>query len=347
MLQYNQRRLYELKTTTMTNTEIVKEYLAKYPNLPNLTLAKLIYKENSGSFISRDAVYYKIRYYTGKMGEKNRGRLERGGNTEFIKTELGKLNPFVLPESDADTWEPYHLPKSATKILVLSDVHLPYHDVKALQLAIQYGKEHQMNTVLLNGDILDFYMLSKYMKDVRKRNLPGELETLRQFISYIKQEIPNVKIYYKLGNHEERYQIWMFVKAPELLGMPEFEIETLIQSRAAGVEVISDKRIVYAGKLPILHGHEIQGSGTVNPARTLFLKTKQSALKGHSHISSENNGKTLSGEIITTWSTGCLCDQHPEYARINDWNLGFADVRVSDNGDFRVSNKRIYNGQIL
>jgi hypothetical protein len=139
----------------------------------------------------------------------------------------------------------------------------------------------------------------------------------------------------------------MFVKAPELLGMDDFRIENLIQSRAAGVEVISDKRVIYAGKLPIVHGHEIYGSGTVNPARTLFLKTKESAIKGHSHITSENNGKTLSDGIITTWSTGCLCDLHPEYARINEWNQGFAFVKVSENGNYKVANLRVYNGEVL
>lgn len=325
-------------------SDIVKRYLKKFPDTPALTLAKAIYKDHSDAFKNLESVRHKVRYYRGKSGKKDKKSTIKNA---FFETRERPLNPFILPTSDADTWEPYHLPKACTRILVLSDIHLPYHDVSALNAAIVYGKENKADTVLLNGDILDFYMISRFTKDTRKRNFAGELEMLRQFISYIRQELPNAKVYYKLGNHEERYEQWMFVKAPELLGMVDFKIETLIQSRAAGVEVISEKRVIYAGKLPIVHGHEIYGSGTVNPARTLFLKTKESAIKGHSHITSENNGKTLSDSIITTWSTGCLCDLHPEYARINEWNQGFAFVKVSENGNYRVSNKRIYNGEVL
>lgn len=51
--------------------------------------------------------------------------------------------------------------------------------------------------------------------------------------------------------------------------------------------------------------------------------------------------------ITTTWSTGCLCGMHPEYARINDWNHGFAFVKVAENGNYKVANLRIYNGEVL
>jgi hypothetical protein len=41
------------------------------------------------------------------------------------------------------------------------------------------------------------------------------------------------------------------------------------------------------------------------------------------------------------WSTGCLCDLTPEYARVNRWNWGFATVTVDTAGSFDVDNYRI------
>jgi hypothetical protein len=46
------------------------------------------------------------------------------------------------------------------------------------------------------------------------------------------------------------------------------------------------------------------------------------------------------------WSTGCLCDLTPEYARINRWNHGAAIVTVFDDGEYEVHNFRIAHGKV-
>jgi hypothetical protein len=52
------------------------------------------------------------------------------------------------------------------------------------------------------------------------------------------------------------------------------------------------------------------------------------------------------GRETTCWSTGCLCDLRPEYARINKFNHGFASVQVYGDGQFDVHNFRIANGRV-
>jgi hypothetical protein len=104
-----------------------------------------------------------------------------------------------------------------------------------------------------------------------------------------------------------------------------------------------------AGKLPILHGHEWFGgfAPPVNPARGLFLKAKESCIIGHHHRSSEHSEKNLSGQVTTTWSTGCLCGLQPEYAPYNNYNHGFAHVIVSSDGNYQVKNIRIIDYKIV
>jgi Mlc titration factor MtfA (ptsG expression regulator) len=139
------------------------------------------------------------------------------------------------------------------------------------------------------------------------------------------------------------------LKAPELLGVDDFKLEQLLRFREFGVTLVKDKQIAMAGKLPILHGHEWYGgfAPPVNPARGLFLKAKESALVGHHHRTSEHTEKTLSGEVLTTWSTGCLCGLEPEYAPYNNYNHGFAHVKVASDGNYELKNIRIINYKIV
>lgn len=257
-------------------------------------------------------------------------------------------NPFNLPDSYETDYPIYYLPTAATNILVLSDIHIPYHSISALTAAIKYGKDHLINTILLNGDVLDFYQLSKFTKDPRKRSVKDELDAFRSFILVLQKEIPLAKIYYKFGNHDNRYQNYLKLKAPELLDVLEFRLDILLKLGELGVECISDDRVVMAGKLAIIHGHEYNRGGiTVNPARSILLKAKHSVLVSHSHVTSEDSKSVITGDTLTAWSTACLCELHPEYARLNDWNHGFAHVSLSFNGFFHVINKRIINGKIL
>jgi hypothetical protein len=178
--------------------------------------------------------------------------------------------------------------------------------------------------------------------------MAGELEMVRNFLKQL-QELFKCPIYYKIGNHEKRYEDYLMIKAPELLGIDDFKLEQLLRFREFGVTLVKDKQMAMAGKLPILHGHEWFGgfAPPVNPARGLFLKAKQSALVGHSHRTSEHSEKNLSGEVTTTWSTGCLCGLEPEYAPYNNYNSGFAHVIVHKDNNYSVKNMRIINYKIV
>jgi predicted phosphodiesterase len=325
------------------------EALAKWPELPTLTLARKIYEENPELYTSLDAARSSIRYYRGSIGT---GHRETRSVNEFEPakhaTAMGIPNPFFLPESDEVEWEPYVIPPSVTRLLILSDVHIPYHNVEAVTLALQYGKDKNVNGIMLNGDILDFYGLSTFEKDPRKRRFSEELEMGRQFLRVLRKEFDGVPIYYKLGNHEERYERYLRIKAPELLDVAEFRMDVLLRFGELGVELIDDKRITQFGKLNIMHGHEFGKSvfSPVNPARGLYMRGKENCIAGHNHQTSSHVEPTMNGHVINTWSTGCLSELHPRYMPINRWNLGFAYAeREADNG-FTVHNHTIIKGKI-
>jgi len=254
-------------------------------------------------------------------------------------------NPFNLPASFETEFEHYYFPKQYKNILLLSDIHAPYHNIRALTESLDYGVKKSIDAILLNGDCMDCYSLSKFNPDPRKRNLKEEIDAFGEILDILGKIAP---VYYKLGNHEERLERLLIVKAPMFLGVKEFELETLLRCGERKVTVIKDQRIIYVGGLPVLHGHEVRlANVSVNPARSLFLKTKKTAICGHLHRTSNHNETALDGKLISTWSTGHLGEEHPEYARINGWNHGCARIEVDDSGNFEVINLRLQGNKLF
>lgn len=230
----------------------------------------------------------------------------------------------------------------------MADLHIPFHDKAGVLTAIRYGKEHGADTVLLNGDIADFFSVSFWQTDPNRRNLRAELDTVREFIRSLRKEFPKARIIYKVGNHEERWKRFVISKAPEIYGMDEIEIGPLLRLGEHRVELVDEKRPVRLGQLNVLHGHEYSFaiSNPVNPARGLFLRCKAHAITSHFHQVSHHSEKTVEGGSIATWSTGCLCDINPEYRPLNNWSHGFAFVKVDADGKFHVDNKVLKSGKL-
>jgi predicted phosphodiesterase len=326
-------------------SDIVIDYINRFPNASTMALARMVLGENSLYFDNFDQARTMVRAYRGEHKKDSSQKTIVQTRTEEEKKNFIKRK---LPESDYEKCEPFIIPKGQNNILILSDIHFPYQDNKALELAINYGIENKVNAVYLNGDTLDFYMASRFLKNPKLRDLAGELEMGREFLKLL-QETFNCPIYFKIGNHEVRWEHFLMIKAPELLGIDDFKLEQLLRFREFGVTLVKDKQMALAGKLPILHGHEWYGgfAPPVNPARGLFLKAKESAIVGHHHRTSEHTEKTLSGDVTTTWSTGCLCGLEPEYAPYNNYNHGFAHVKVGKDGNYELKNMRIINYKIV
>jgi predicted phosphodiesterase len=328
----------------MMKIDIARDYRIKYGNnMPTLTLARIMYNENVEAFMSVDHARSTLRIIEGKSGNKMRNQIK---NKSLFMTDERPKNPWKLPESEETKYESFFI--KAKKLAVLSDIHIPYHSLSALGAALDFIQVEKPDAILLNGDILDFYQLSRFGKDPRKRSVAHELQAAREFLDVLAQF--GAKIYYKIGNHEERYQHYLMAKAPELLGMQQFELQHLLGLHDRGIELIGDKRIIKANDLNIVHGHEFGQSifSPVNVARGLFLRGKVSAMQGHNHAVSEHTESNMNGDIVTTWSLGCLCELNPAYLPINKWAHGFAIVDLSENGkDFHVRNYRIYKGKIL
>jgi len=319
---------------------IVKEYLERFPKVPSLTLARKIYLENKEVFSTIETVRTVIRTYRGKCGKHARDKMTE---KKFYDQ---KPAPPTLPKSEKENKETYIFPTQCNKILIISDIHAPYHDPEALELALNYGVDHGANTVLINGDLIDFYQLSRFEKDPRKRGAKFEIDCVKQILKYIRYKYPKAIIIWYKGNHCHRWDKYMLAKAPELLDIEEFSMYSIFGLAELQIILIDNNRGTKAGKLNIRHGHEFYGSGGVFPARSYFLKAKDNILVSHVHRTSEYTEPNINKKINGGWSIGCLSDLDPDYNPNNSYNLGFAFVETDKSGDFTVHNKKIINGEV-
>jgi len=323
--------------------DLVKKIILENPELASQTIAKLLHVNHPLFFPTMGSARSTVRYHRGELPKSSSDSVGIRSNDQKKASQGWRGSP----KSDYEQLPDFLIPKGNNRILLLSDIHLPYHDEQALDIAINHGINYKPNAILLNGDTMDMYQASRFIKDPRLRDLAGELDMTRDFIKSLKEEF-SCPIYFKMGNHEDRWENYLKVSAPELLGIPEFKLSSLLRFGEYGVSEIKSKQVIKAGKLTICHGHEMGHAifSPVNPARGLYMKSKVSSICGHHHQTSEHSEKDMSGNVITTWSVGALCGLSPEYFPFNKWNHGFATVDTEASGDYEVKNMRIVNGKI-
>jgi len=308
----------------------------KFPDAPSRTLAKRLATEFK---IGVESARGMIRIVRGNRGVKNRTKTK--DKSQFRKPGKAGTVP-QLPPSLCETWQPFDLGCDVT-VGVISDLHIPYHDQRAVEAAVSYLKKRKPDVLLINGDYGDWYSVSRYMKDPKKRRLKREIKMQRDGLQWLRSQFPKARIVGKEGNHEARWSHLLFNAAPEISEFPQVSLPRILGMKTLGVEYVDNQRPIMAGKLPIFHGHELgKGiSSPVNAARGVFMRMISTALVGHHHRTSSHTEPNWRHEEIVCWSTGCLCGLNADYAVINKWNAGFAVVEVSADGQFQVDNLRL------
>lgn len=243
----------------------------------------------------------------------------------------------------------YIFPKSCNNVLIISDLHVPYHSNQAIRTTLRYAKEKEINTLIINGDGMDCYTMSRWQKDYKLRDFHKELNLMREFLTNLRNYLGNsVKIVYKFGNHEDRYMHKIQQVLPEFANDEELTLDKRLKLDSLGIEYVASKQRMQLGKLAIIHGHEYYGGsgGQVNTARNYLLKAFGNVTFGHFHRTQDYTQRTIQGSLLGAYAIGCLCALTPDYFPFNNWNHGFGHVTLNDDGQFRFNNKKVIGDDI-
>lgn len=335
----------------MRKSTIVRRYLDKFKGHKSLNISSLsraIYKDHKFLFKDVEDVRDVIRYCTGKKGEKKLKYVKGSG---YVRVKDSVYKGIPAERKPKENVEDVKICGENT--LVIGDLHYPFHDRRAIGIAVQYGIDAKADSIILNGDIHDCFAMSTFRKEDSEK-LANEIKQVWKFIDMLRSHFPKQRIYYKIGNHEKRLVKYIADKAPELLDLFEPDIGVLDYSKVYkakefDLDIVGPAQKMKIGKLNIVHGGEEIGKlgGGKHVASRVLSRTVSNMLVHHFHSTSNETIKAYDdGTIISAWSVGCLCKLSQGYSVYNpSWTHGFAMVD-NRSGGFVVQNKKIIKGHV-
>jgi hypothetical protein len=128
-------------------TELAAQYVAKFPSISKSSIAAKLFNDFPTIYKDQEDARTFIRNATGSLSSSRDGKKYSYTNkithTPDLPPSLSKQRVFV------------DLPVSSNNILWMSDIHLPNHDIDAINLATKFGIDKKINCIVLGGDILD------------------------------------------------------------------------------------------------------------------------------------------------------------------------------------------------
>ena len=151
-----------------TKTDYIKQYIIDNDlfTLPSRTLAKSVLSANPklfGDYNEKniDKVRSVIRVIRYSCGENKK----TPDNKLFIERFHGYLEP------DLNDYSPFVIPDTITKLGIINDIHIPFHNKENLNAALEFLKQKEINGLLLNGDIIDCYKASVFLKEIGRAHV--------------------------------------------------------------------------------------------------------------------------------------------------------------------------------
>jgi predicted phosphodiesterase len=238
-------------------------------------------------------------------------------------------------------------------VVVINDVHVPFHDERAVALVFAYIGTLQPDMIILNGDILDFYQVSDFAKDPdRTVRLVDELRTARELLERLRDLVPKAEIVYIEGNHEHRLHRFLIKQAPELKGLRGLSVSEQLDLDDLGIRYIecpADQFIdtyleLVPGRLLVGHFKALRGNAGAT-AHALLDQYAASIIDGHCHSAGFAHKTLAGGKVVGAWENGCLCDLDPHYMRQRKWLHAFAVAYIptdaAESHLFHVSQKLV------
>lgn len=115
------------------------------------------------------------------------------------------------------------------KFLIISDLQIPYHDPKAVEVMLQIAEDFKPDVLVINGDFCDWRTLSDHYPardEEGSRLVPSlkqEVAIQRGVLDEIVRRVKPGEIYWNDGNHEFRLNkmLWKQPTIVQLLGFKD------------------------------------------------------------------------------------------------------------------------------
>ncbi len=230
------------------------------------------------------------------------------------------------------------LATSYKKALVLNDLHIPFSCLPAVELALDVGDVLKPDRIFLDGDIIDCWEISNFIKNPlrrKKNNLVEEIAQGREWLHQLRRRFPKAEIIYILGNHEYRWIRNLATNAPELAGLRGLSLAEQLGCPEEQIEVIDsgNRESSYQWKKLLIGHFNSARKHSGYTARGLIEDKGISLIQAHCHRGGASFKRHWDRDIVG-YENFCLCDRNPEYVDRPNWQLGFCNVYMDNDSDF-------------
>lgn len=218
-------------------------------------------------------------------------------------------------------------PKGDRKMVaIIGDTQHPFHDAKSLAVVEQFLEELQPDYLFYNGDMQDFYQISKFDKDPRRiTEMQSDIDSTRAMFRHHKVILPNTDKKLLGGNHEDRLQKFLWTKASEFSSLQCLSISELFHLEEYEIDYIPyECGVMINDVFLIIHGSFVSAHSSYT-AKRMFERHGGCGICNHSHRGGTYYKRNRFG-VFGWWENFCLCSLEPDWIRYPDWQQGFSLV---------------------
>lgn len=214
------------------------------------------------------------------------------------------------------------------KWFFFSDMQMPLHDEKAVELAFKVMKWLRPDVVVNIGDLIDNTGTSRWADgttDEVFKSILDENKLAREYWGRVKSEAPNARLIWTLGNHESRPFEYVDKKAPALREMITYNSLWGVDEYGVEVYPYNTPPQVKMGDVYVHHGAAISKHAG-DSARADIENWGVSIVRGHSHrASSYLKTYELRKETLAGYEIGHMMDiDKATYTQVHNWQQAFA-----------------------
>ena len=234
--------------------------------------------------------------------------------------------------------------------MVIGDTHFGSESQNTLDIFLRTVEELKPETVILNGDSLDMFAISRYPKDIRiQSSLLKERQAYHKFLKALHDitESYGSEIYETNSNHsgdgnEGRYWRYLSDRLGELASIPELKDKLSYESMFFPDASWSRIKLVdYVEIVPnfiVIHGDVVRKHGGYSAVGMMEKWGTVSMIINHTHRFGATAKRFPSigsqkERIVRVYENGCACDLAPCYASAANWQNSFAIVDYSSTNE--------------
>lgn len=241
----------------------------------------------------------------------------------------------------------FEAPAELSRVLLIPDVHRPYHDKRAWRTMLRAAEIFKPDKIVVLGDFGDFYSASSFAKDPRRKlDLKWETDDANEGLDELDALGASHKIFIA-GNHEDRLERYLSAAAPALIGVTS--VPELYHLPERGWYYTPYKRSTRLGKLRLTHD---TGTAGINAHRQSVDAFQASVIIGHTHrmeMSFKGNadGKPTVGAMFGWLGDFDQIDYMQQVKARRDWVHGFGIGYEEANGVIHLQAVPIIEGRCV